>query len=88
MAKPAILAVDDEPVVLNAVDRDLRQKYGREHRILKSDSGVAALQVLQQLKQRGETAALYVVDRRMPEMTRLQFLEQARALFPDAFKSC
>lgn len=84
MVKPAILAVDDDRPVLNAVDRDLRQKYGREYRILKADSGASALEALRQLQARGEVAALFVVDQRMPEMTGIQFLEQARVIFPDA----
>ncbi len=86
MAKPAIIAIDDDHAVLNAVDRDLRQKYGRDYRILKADSGAVALDALRQLQQRGDIAALFVVDQRMPQMTGIQFLEQASALFPDARK--
>ena len=85
MAKPVIFAIDDEPAVLNAVERDLRQKYGRDYRILKADSGTAALDALKQLP-RGETAALFVVDQRMPGMTGVQFLDAARKLFPEARK--
>ena len=86
MFKAAIVAVDDDSAVLNAVERDLRQKYGREYRIIKSGSGEQALEVLHQLKQRGERVALYVVDQRMPQMTGIQFLEQARLVFPEARK--
>ena len=86
MAKPAIIAVDDEPAVLNAIERDLRQKYGRDYRILKADSGTAALDALKQLQARGETVALFVSDQRMPQMSGTQFLDQARAIFPDARK--
>jgi len=86
MPKAAIVAVDDDNAVLNAVERDLRQKYGRDYRIIKSDSGAEALDVLTQLKQRGETVALYVVDQRMPHMTGIQFLEKARQIFPEARK--
>ena len=86
MAKPVILAIDDEPAVLNAVERDLRQKYGRDYRIMKSGTGAAALDALVQLQQRDETAALFLVDQRMPEMTGVEFLDAARRLFPDAKK--
>jgi thioredoxin reductase (NADPH) len=86
VGKPAILAVDDEPAVLNAVERDLRQKYGRDYRIIKSETGAAALDALKQLQKRDEVAALFVVDQRMPEMTGVQFLDAARQLFPDAKK--
>ncbi len=84
MALPAILVVDDEQVVLNAVERDLRAKYGREYRVIKANSGAAALDLLTKLQQRNEVAALFLTDQRMPEMTGLQFLDQARKVFPEA----
>lgn len=86
MAKAVIFAIDDEPAVLNAVERDLRQKYGRDYRILKAESGAAALDALKQLQVRGETVALFLTDQRMPQMSGTQFLDQSRALFPDAKK--
>ena len=86
MAKPIIFALDDEPIVLNSVERDLRQKYGRDYRILKSDSGAAGLEALQQLLRRGETVALFITDQRMPQMSGIQFLEQAVTMFPEAKK--
>ncbi len=36
MAEPIILTVDDEPQVRNAVERDLRQQYGADYRIIKA----------------------------------------------------
>ena len=38
MAEPIILTVDDEPQVRNAVERDLRQQYGADYRIMKAGS--------------------------------------------------
>jgi thioredoxin reductase (NADPH) len=84
MAKPVIFTIDDDPTVLNAVERDLRKRYGREYRILKADSGAAALTSLEQLQRRGDAVALFIADQRMPSMTGVQFLEQARGLYPDA----
>ena len=86
MAKVTILAVDDDLAVLNSVERDLRQKYGREYRVLKADSGAQALEVILQIKNRAESVALFVVDQRMPHMTGVQFLEQALKIFPEARK--
>jgi thioredoxin reductase (NADPH) len=86
MAKPTILSVDDDPVVLNAVKRDLHQKYGRDYRILSVNSGPAALEALKQVQARGETVALFLADQRMPQISGIQFLEQARTLFPEAKK--
>lgn len=84
--KATILAIDDDRGVLNSVERDLRQKYGQEFRIVKADSGAGALQALQELKRRGESVALLVVDQRMPQMTGVQFLEHAGAIYPEARK--
>ena len=86
MAKPTIVTVDDDRAVLNAIERDLRQKYGRDYRIIKADSGQSALDSVQQLLQRGDIVALFLTDQRMPQMTGVQFLEEARKLFPEAKK--
>jgi thioredoxin reductase (NADPH) len=84
MAKPVILAVDDDPQVLRAVERDLRRRYAREYRILRADSGESALDTLGKLKLRGDPVALFLVDQRMPRMTGVQFLEEAIERYPDA----
>ncbi|MCC5651648.1 FAD-dependent oxidoreductase [Nostoc sp. XA013] len=84
MAKPAILTVDDDPEVLQAVSRDLRHQYGDRFRIVRADSGITALDAVQQLKLRNEAVALFLVDQRMPQMGGVEFLEQAKSIFPDA----
>jgi len=84
MAKPIILTLDDDPHVLRAVERDLRVRYGKDYRIARADSGSAALELLAEWKRRGGVPALFLVDQRMPQMTGLEFLERASALYPDA----
>ncbi len=84
MGKPVILAVDDDPQVLRAVERDLRRRYAREYRVLRADSGESALDTLGKLKLRGDPVALFLVDQRMPKMTGVEFLEEAIGRFPDA----
>ncbi len=86
MGNPVILITDDDSAVLNAVERDLRRKYGREYRIAKSDSGLKSMDFLKDLQERNEVIALFLTDQRMPQMTGIEFLEQARALFPEAKK--
>jgi len=82
--KPVIMTVDDDPAVSRAVARDLRRKYGENHRIVRAESGHEALETLKQLKLRGETVATLVADYRMPQMTGIEFLEQAMDLYPAA----
>ncbi|MEO0946861.1 MAG: FAD-dependent oxidoreductase [Cyanobacteria bacterium J06641_5] len=84
MEKPVILAIDDDPAVLQAIARDLRQQYGDRFRIVRADSGAKALEVTQQLKLRGNTVALFLADQRMPQMSGVEFLEQASKIFPAA----
>jgi thioredoxin reductase (NADPH) len=84
MSKPVILVVDDEPVVLNAVDRDLRRQYGDRFRVLRADSGGTALDLLRQLKLRSDPVALLLVDQRMPRMTGVEMLQEAMAICPAA----
>jgi thioredoxin reductase (NADPH) len=86
MEKPIIMAVDDDRVVLNAVQRDMRRQYGQEYRIVGADSGQGALEALRTLKLRSEVVALLVVDQRMPAMTGVEFLGQAIQIFPEAKK--
>ena len=86
MAKPVILTVDDEPQVLNAVNRDLRQHYRGDYRLMKANSGVEALDTVQKLKQRNDPVALFLVDQRMPHMSGTEFLAEARKLYPEARK--
>lgn len=86
MAKPSILILDDEPHVLNAVERDLRQHYRDDYRIIKASSGAQALEMVRQLKQRNAPVALFLVDQRMPQMSGTEFLDEAREFYPDARK--
>ena len=84
MAKPILLAIDDDTSVLAAVVEDLRRHYGQEYRILRAASGVAALDMCRQLIERKETVALFLSDQRMPGMTGVEFLQEAMTLYPEA----
>ena len=84
MPKPVIFTIDDDPSVLNAIERDLRAQYGQGYRVLPLNEGKAALDYLRKLEQRNETVALFLVDQRMPEMSGTEFLQEARYAYPQA----
>jgi thioredoxin reductase (NADPH) len=83
-ARPAILTVDDDPSVSRAVARDVRRRYGENYRIVRAESGDQAMEALREMKLRGDQVALLLADYRMPEMTGIDFLEQAMDLYPAA----
>jgi thioredoxin reductase (NADPH) len=84
MARPVILTIDDDPDVLRAIERDLRQRYNQTYRVLRSESGNAALGLLRRLEQRNDPVALLLVDYRMPHMDGIETLTAAMRLYPDA----
>jgi thioredoxin reductase (NADPH) len=84
MARPILLAVDDDVNVLEAVVQDLRRQYGATYRVMRAAGGQAALDTLDQLKTRQEPVALILSDQRMPGMTGVELLERTRTIYPEA----
>ena len=79
--RATILAVDDEPSVLAAVARDLRRGFGEHYRILRAGSGAEALELLNEMRRRGENLAMIVADQRMPGMEGTDLLVKARQIY-------
>jgi len=84
MGKATILTVDDDPEVLAAITRDLRRQYGERYRIVRAGTGAEALEVLAELALREQPVALIAADQRMPQMTGIEMLDQARTHAPGA----
>jgi thioredoxin reductase (NADPH) len=84
MSKPTILTVDDDLMVSAAISRDLRNRYGDDYLVVRANSGAQALAVLAKLALRNQPVALIAADQRMPEMTGIEMLEQARVHAPGA----
>ncbi len=80
MSKPVLVVIDDDA----AVSRDLRRRYVRDYRVLRTDSGPEALAALRELALRGDRPAVLLADHRMPDMSGVEFLEQAMDAFPEA----
>jgi DNA-binding NtrC family response regulator len=71
-----LLLVDDEEIIVLGL-RETLTRAGYEVRT--ATSGVAALELLHQ-----EQFALILTDQKMPELTGLQFLAQAKEIQPNA----
>ncbi|HEY9048490.1 MAG TPA: FAD-dependent oxidoreductase [Ohtaekwangia sp.] len=84
MKKPIVFTLDDDPQVLRAVVRDLRNEFGKDFRIMSTTSAKEALASLTDLKNKNEAIALFLCDQRMPEMLGVDFLQQAKEVYPEA----
>lgn len=84
MNKPIIFSIDDDPQVLRAISRDLKTQYSSEYKVISTSSANEALEALTDLKNSGDTVALFLVDQRMPEMEGVDFLHKAIKIYPDA----
>ena len=82
MPKPVLLTVDDDPEVLRAIERDLRSRYADRYRVMRANSGSAAITTLRELKARNNPVALLLADQRMPQMDGVSFLSEAMELHP------
>lgn len=84
VTKPVILAVDDDPAVLNAIEDDLRQHYRADYRVLKAGSAAEGLEAAKELAARNAPVALFLVDQRMPGMSGIEMLGEVMRLHPSS----
>ncbi|MFD1256662.1 FAD-dependent oxidoreductase [Mucilaginibacter terrae] len=84
MSRPIIFAIDDDPQVLRAISRDLRSHYGKEYKIMNTESVQEALETLVEIKNAGDVVAIFISDQRMPEMPGVDFLQKAIQIYPEA----
>lgn len=77
--KLVVMLVDDEPNILQSLQRLLRRE---PFRVVTATSGEEALKLLAGL----EDVALILSDQRMPNMNGAEFLERSREIVPDAIR--
>ena len=77
-AQPTLLLVDDEDGILSSLKRTLRREA---YRILTASGGRAGLDELAR-----NPVDVIVSDQRMPDMSGVEFLRQAKELYPDTVR--
>jgi len=77
MKKETLLIVDDQPEILNALERLLKADY----QILLAANGADGLHLLKK-----EHVALILADQRMPVMTGVEFLKHSIEIQPDTVR--
>ena len=86
MKLPFIIIIDDDAQVLRAIQRDVRNKFREDYKILATESAKEAFDAVKELKLKNEAVALFISDQRMPEMEGTVFLENVMEFFPEAKK--
>jgi CheY-like chemotaxis protein len=84
MVRPVLMAVDDEPAALRAIEGELGKRYGADYEVVCADTPEVGLRRLERLKVDAEQLALVLADQWMPSMTGVAFLGHARRLHPGA----
>jgi len=82
--KPILFLMATDIFLLEALESDLQRRFGNECRMVSEHSPQSGLDRLRVLAARNEPVALMIADHRMPEMTGVEFLVEAHAIYPNA----
>jgi two-component system sensor histidine kinase ChiS len=80
--RTAILCVDDEAIVRTSLKGELRAHFGTQHRLEMTESGEAALEVLDEMDEEGVDLAVIIVDQIMPGMKGDELLIEVHRRYP------
>src|SRR5688572_25922533 len=84
MSKPVMMSVGEDVTKLQLVEQELRKRYSADYEVICDPSAEAALAMLRALKNEDRQVALLFTDQSLPEMTGIEFLNQAHNLHPNA----
>jgi len=84
MAKPILMAVDDNPVDLKMIQAELFKRYADDYEIICDSSSESSLQRLSALKREGAQVVFVIAAHNMATITGLEFLQQVHELHPHA----
>ncbi len=82
--KPRVLVVEDERDVRARIRGELDRRYGADYRVRCVSSAPDGLARLERWRKAGDPVALVLADQWMPGMKGEDFLDCAKALYPDA----
>jgi diguanylate cyclase (GGDEF)-like protein/PAS domain S-box-containing protein len=80
--KPAIVCVDDDPIVLASLGEQLSRSLGAEYDIELASGAVDALDLFFTLQEEGVEIPVVISDQWMPEISGAQLLAQIHQLYP------
>lgn len=80
--KPTVLCVDDEMIVLEALNMELNDALGESCDVEIAESGEEALQLVRSLRKQGREITTVICDQLMPRMTGEELLKELSAFLP------
>ena len=86
MKKQVILCIDDEEIILQALEEQLDNTFGEEYEIEISDSGEDAIEFFKELKAEGVHVPVVISDYIMPGMKGDEVLKEIHKLSPGSLK--
>ena len=86
MNRVAIVCVDDEEIILNSLEKQLKRGLGQNYDIETASNGNAALVLCKELKAEEIDVALVICDQIMPGMSGDEFLIKLHAAYPKTLK--
>lgn len=86
MSKQIILCVDDEEIILNALQEQLTSTFGDEFEVETSDSGEDALEYIKELTSEGLSVPIVISDYIMPGMKGDELLKEVHRISPESLK--
>lgn len=86
MAKPVIICVDDEKVVLDSLSKELEFSLGEDFIIEPAESGEEALELLQDLMSENKDIPVLISDQLMPGMKGDELLKEVHLILPTTRK--
>ncbi|QIA08431.1 hybrid sensor histidine kinase/response regulator [Draconibacterium halophilum] len=86
MKKQTIICVDDEEIILEAIQEQLESSFGEEYNIETSDSGEDALEFFKELIDEGQQVPVIISDYIMPGMKGDELLKEIHQLSPESLK--
>jgi two-component sensor histidine kinase len=84
--KDIILCVDDEQIILNALNKQLLRKFGSRFEYEFAESAEEAIELIDELDEAGYTIVMVISDQIMPGMAGDEFLTLFHKRFPKSMK--
>uniref|UniRef100_UPI003217EAEE hybrid sensor histidine kinase/response regulator n=1 Tax=uncultured Draconibacterium sp. TaxID=1573823 RepID=UPI003217EAEE len=86
MERQTILCVDDEEIILEALQEQLDSSFGQKYNVETSDSGEDALEYFKELLNEGQQIPVIISDYIMPGMKGDELLKEIHKLSPGSLK--